>query len=72
MITKTDVQLLIIHGTRDRVVPISHGKQLHQKARHPVAPLWVKGGGHDDLYTFEEYMKRLKRFFEFDLQEAFF
>ena len=67
MITKTSVPVLIMHGTYDRVVPISHAKELFKLALNPVTPLWVEGGGHDDLYTFEAYKKRLKRFFDFDL-----
>jgi len=72
MIDKTDAPLLIMHGTRDRIVPIAHSKELLKKARNPVNPLWVEGGGHDDLYAFEGYMKRLKRFFEYDLEQSTF
>lgn len=57
-----------MHGTKDRVVPISHAKELHKMAPNAKSPLWVEGGGHDDLYTFDGYMKRLKRFIDFDLE----
>lgn len=68
MIEKVTCRVLIMHGTRDRVVPLSHGKELQERAgEHAVAPLWVEGGGHDDLYTFEGYVKRLKRFIDYDL-----
>lgn len=68
MIDKVQCRVLVMHGTRDRVVPISHAKELHERAgQHAVAPLWIEGGGHDDLYTFEAYVKRLKRFIDYDL-----
>ena len=69
MIEKTDVPLLVMHGSRDRVVPIAHAKELHERAHNAVNPLWVEGGGHDDLYLFDGYMKRLKRFFDFELAQ---
>lgn len=67
MIGKVELPILVLHGTNDRVVPISHAKELHKHCLKPVTPLWVEGGDHDDLYAFDGYMKRLKRFFEFDL-----
>ncbi|KAI2808601.1 Alpha/beta hydrolase domain-containing protein 17B [Blomia tropicalis] len=65
-ITST-MPILIMHGTKDRIVPIEHAKQLHLKAGNSIRPLWVEGGGHDDLYTFDVYTKRLKRFVEEEL-----
>ena len=70
MIDKIEAPLLVLHGTKDRVVPLAHAKELHKKARNAVSPLWVEGGGHDDLYVFEGYMKRLKRFFELELKQT--
>jgi len=67
LIDKTDAPILVMHGTKDRVVPIVHAKELHKMARNPVNPLWLEGGGHDDLYAFDCYMKRLKRFVDSDL-----
>ena len=68
MIDKAPCPVLVMHGTRDRVVPISHAKELHERAgANAVAPLWIEGGGHDDLYTFEGYVRRLKRFIDYDL-----
>jgi fermentation-respiration switch protein FrsA (DUF1100 family) len=33
VVAALDVPMLIFHGTRDTVVPVSHGRQLHQLAR---------------------------------------
>lgn len=41
--------VLIIHGDKDKIIPISHGQALFSAARSPKVKLWVKGGGHWDL-----------------------
>jgi abhydrolase domain-containing protein 17 len=45
--------LLIIHGTRDEVVPFSNGEGLFFAA--PISwrakPFWVEGGGHNNIET---------------------
>ena len=51
-ITTVNTRLLIFHGDRDRVVPISLGKQLFDKASEPKRFYQVKGAGHNDLYDF--------------------
>ena len=67
MIEQVEAPVLFMHGSRDRVVPISHAKKLFEKCSNPVNPLWIDGGGHDDLFTFESYVTRLKRFINHDL-----
>lgn len=69
MIQNTNLPVLSIHGTDDEVAPIEHGKELHQLAKRKLKPCWIEGGRHDDLYAFDAYMKRLKRFVEFDLDQ---
>jgi uncharacterized protein len=46
-----DVQasLLILHGDRDRVVPISLGERLFELAPEPKRFVRYAAGGHDDL-----------------------
>lgn len=41
--------VLVIHGTRDEVIPYWHGKALLNAANPPRAHLWVDGAGHNDL-----------------------
>ncbi|KAB5514531.1 hypothetical protein OIU76_026964 [Salix suchowensis] len=54
--------VLVIHGTNDDIVDLSHGKRLWELAREKYDPLWVKGGGHCNLETFPEYIKHLRKF----------
>jgi uncharacterized protein len=56
--------LLLIHGERDPVVDVSHGRRLYQAARGP-RELWiVPGGGHVDAFKHPANRERLLRYFE--------
>jgi abhydrolase domain-containing protein 17 len=44
-----DVPLLVIHGTRDGVIPAWHGRRLYEAAPGPKWALWVDRAGHNDL-----------------------
>lgn len=41
--------VLLIHGTRDEVIPYSHGRRLHEAAPGPRSALWVEGARHNDV-----------------------
>jgi abhydrolase domain-containing protein 17 len=41
--------LLVIHGTRDGVIPRWHGRRLFDAAPGPKWAYWVQGAGHNDL-----------------------
>lgn len=62
--------ILIIHGTRDIIVPWSHGRQLFAAAAEPRQALWVEGAGHNDLFEVagQRYEEALRQFA--DLVEA--
>ena len=53
-----------VHGTRDRVVPWSHGRELHALLVQPVAPVWAEGAGHNNIEYMQEhaYYDGLKAF----------
>jgi hypothetical protein len=54
--------VLVIHGTDDEVIDISHGVAIHEKCKMPVDPLYVEGAGHNDVEIYSQYVDRLKRF----------
>ena len=41
--------VLIIHGTEDSVINISHGKELFAAANKPKQALWLEGANHNDV-----------------------
>lgn len=61
-IPSVECPILVIHGTADNVVDVSHGKQLWELCKEKYEPLWVKGGNHCDLELYPEYIKHLKKF----------
>lgn len=44
--------LLIIHGGRDRVVPLRLGEALYAAAAEPKESFWIPEAGHNDLAAF--------------------
>ena len=44
--------VLIIHGDRDRTIPVKFGKMLFEAAVEPKEGRWLEGGDHNDLYDF--------------------
>ncbi|CAF0802845.1 unnamed protein product [Didymodactylos carnosus] len=51
--------VLIIHGTEDDVIDVSHGFALYSKLQNSIEPLWVEGGGHNDIEAHGQYVERL-------------
>ncbi len=45
----------IIHGTRDRLIPIKHSEQLQKINPHKITLIRIHGGGHNNLPSFPEY-----------------
>ncbi|MDH3196326.1 MAG: alpha/beta hydrolase [Hyphomicrobiales bacterium] len=42
--------LLIVHGSDDRIIPVSHGRRLHALAGEPKSLAVIDGAGHADLW----------------------
>lgn len=51
-IAGVNTPVLIIHGDRDRTIPIKFGRRLFEAAAEPKESRWLKGGNHEDLYDF--------------------
>lgn len=56
--------ILVMHGTADRLVPISMGQRVAAAARSPVEFVPIAGAGHNDTYQLggAEYRDRLASF----------
>jgi fermentation-respiration switch protein FrsA (DUF1100 family) len=57
--------ILIVHGTRDDVVPIAMGQQLFDVAPEPKRFYRMEGAGHNDLVEAggDSFVDCLKQFF---------
>lgn len=53
--------LLVLHGARDRVVPIRFGRALFEAAVEPKQALWLDAAEHTDLLDFAEARERVLR-----------
>ncbi|KAJ6241617.1 hypothetical protein M0813_00320 [Anaeramoeba flamelloides] len=46
---RVKVKTLFIHGIKDEIVKIKHGKKLYQLFPNTVEPLWIKYAGHNNI-----------------------
>ncbi|MGI5870236.1 MAG: alpha/beta hydrolase [Kiritimatiellia bacterium] len=56
---------LFLHGDADTIVPHSHAKAMHAKAREPKTLVTVPGAGHNDLVGvmgFDRYVELVAEF----------
>ncbi|CAF0951654.1 unnamed protein product [Adineta steineri] len=63
--------VLIIHGTEDDVIDVSHGFALYNRVhmQHQIEPLWVDGAGHNDIEAHGQYVERLLRLINVDIPQ---
>jgi hypothetical protein len=63
-IRRVHAPVLIVHGTRDEVVPFEMGQQLFRAAPEPKRFYPIEGAGHNDLMEVgsEDYLARLQSF----------
>jgi len=60
-VAKVTAPVLILHGDRDRVVPIASGELLYKLIRSPKRFVRIPGGGHENLGSFG-IMDRVMKF----------
>ena len=58
------IPLLIIHGDKDKVVPLAHGKILFDAAAQPKEMWVIQGGGHIEAVRHKEYQNQLLEYLE--------
>ena len=56
VIGEVKAPVLLVHGTRDELLPLSDSEQLRALARSPAALLVVDGAGHNDIHQFPAYL----------------
>lgn len=58
------VHVVVIHGTKDPVVPFSHGERLYRLAGQPKGFWKVEGGGHTTALLLPDVRKQLLDFLD--------
>ena len=63
-IGKLSCPLLILHGDRDEVIPLSQGRKLYDAAKEPKRFYVITGAAHNDTYIVgqEPYYRVLREF----------
>ena len=62
-IAKTSAQILLIHGTDDKIVPLEQAQKNYSLADHHRVELWtIEGKGHSDCHTDDGFWKKLSGF----------
>lgn len=62
---ESEAPTLVIHGTKDEVVPFWHGVELYNSCSNKsVEPYWVEGGDHNNLEYLDnaEFVRRVTSF----------
>lgn len=54
-ITKVSCHTYIIHGTKDRLIPIRNSEQLQALSPKKITLIRIHGGGHNNLPSYNEY-----------------
>jgi abhydrolase domain-containing protein 17 len=49
-VRRTQAPILVIHGERDEVISVDHGRRLYEAAPGKKQALWVDRAGHNDLF----------------------
>ena len=56
--------LLVVHGTRDEIIPFAAGQRLYRAASDPKRSWWAQGLGHNAVLNDETVMNVVIGFFE--------
>lgn len=59
-----DIPVLIIHGDKDRIIPIEHGKRLYKAANQPKTIWVIPNGRHIEAMTMPEYRIKFAKYLE--------
>ena len=62
-ISKIEAPLLILHGARDEVIPLSLGQALFRAARQPKKIVVFPDGNHENLYS-RGAMREVRKFIQ--------
>lgn len=54
------IPVLVLHGERDRIVPVAMGRKILEAAREPKAGYFPSQAGHNDLFDFGGMQKALE------------
>jgi len=64
LIQHSNANIMLIHGTADQTIPLSHARRLRNNSNGKNVELWeIKNRGHSDCHEDNEYWERTIQFF---------
>ena len=73
LVTPDDAPLLTLHGDQDKLVPVKHGKDIHERYRKLELPselVVLEGAGHGGpQFTKPEILNKIRNFFDTNLRK---
>jgi fermentation-respiration switch protein FrsA (DUF1100 family) len=65
-IAQVRAPIMVLHGTRDELIPFAMGEKLFRGAPEPKKFVPVQGAGHNDVLLVggEHYLRAIKQFVE--------
>lgn len=66
--THGSMRKLVVHGTEDRILPVSLGRELYEQLSNPKRKVFVEGAGHNNLRALagETYYQAVSEFLRSD------
>lgn len=65
-IRKVNCHTYILHGTKDRLIPIRHSENLQKLNPRKITLIRIEGGGHNNLPSFPEYHNFIRDILKYD------
>ena len=59
IIGQVTAPLMLLHGTRDMLIPVDESLKLMAHATAPVELVTVEGASHNDVHEYPLYLERL-------------
>ncbi|TKR58854.1 hypothetical protein L596_030243 [Steinernema carpocapsae] len=66
-VDKVEAFTLVCHGTKDYIVPLSHGEYIYEKLKNKASPLWVEDASHQGIYCDRNLWIRINEFLNDEL-----
>lgn len=64
VLARPHAPLLLVHGDKDRLIPVSHSERIYSEALEPKTFVRLPDAGHNDIYDvdFEQYSAAVRKF----------
>jgi len=54
-VDKINCPVKIVHGEKDELISIDHGKEIYEKLKYKLAPTWLQDANHNNILNLIDY-----------------